>query len=472
MRLPYLLFFTALIHIQQRRENDPFPNHVATLEDFLHKFSEERSKLLAANFSKYIVARCWEKMHRRITHWFSRVSIRAFFLVNEKIFLDRFSGCRFEFVMRQDSMLAGLLMHKENDVNVLDILKRLCPDNVPLPNVAKLVDAFKSTTASPETSKNCTPGTGWYTKATCRDFHRLFVSSLIAYGNSLRILSRAHSELKALQRINTTSKVQRAIDQLQEKLPNFAEHVWKCVYLVWRITDSCILRHHIKLLGFCNCLPHPSKDQAIAESSVFGNLTKEWELEAVDELEDGEAFDELQAMACEDEESEEFTSMLDLKHLDQSFTRWMQLQVAYRVGQAILTSKPVLSVSILSKLDISIVTARYPSGVNCEMEPWDVLLRSQHLHFPQGFNVEAAIETIKREVRGRINQSCNPIFQKFQSPDFLPIFSGNLHCEMILALLIKLTQLESSITSNALGCFAHWQVWLPHSHGNDVHQLN
>lgn len=361
-------------------------------------------------------------------------------------------------------MLAGLLMNKENDVNVLDILKRLCPDNVLLPNLAKLVDAFESTIASPETSKNHTPRTGWYTKATCRDFHKLFVSSLIAYGNSLRILSRAHSELKALQRINTTLKVQRAIDRLQEKLPNFAELVWKCVYLVWRITDSCILRHHFKLLGFCNCLPHPSKDQAIAESRVFGNLTKEWELKAVDGLEDSKAFDPPQAMACEDEESEEFKSMLDLKHLDQSFKRWMQLQVAYRVGQAILTSKSVLSVSILPKLDISIVTARYPSGVDREMEPWDALLRSQHLHFPQGFDVEATIETIKREVRGRINTSCNPIFQKFQPPDFLPIFSGNLHCELILALLIKLTQLEGSITSNALGCFAHWQVWLPHSH--------
>jgi hypothetical protein len=468
VRLLYLSFFTALTHIQQHREDDPFPNHVATLEDFLHKFSEGRSKLLAANFSKYIVARCWEKMHRRITHWFSRVTVRAFFMVKLEVLLDRFSDCEFKFSTRQDSMLAGLLMMKQHDENVLDILKRLCPDNVALPDLGKLVAAFESTRASPETSANRKPGTGWYSKATCREFHKLFVSSLIAYGNSLRILSRAHSELKALQKVDRTGKVQRAIEGLTEKLPMFSEQVWKCVLLVWRIADSRILRHHFKLLQTCKCLPYPSRDDAVAESRVFGIVTKEWKVEAVDELEDGKALDRPEAMANEDEESEEFKSMLDLKHLDESFMRWMQLQVAYSVGQDILTSKSVLSVSILPKLDISIIAARYPSGVDREMDPWDALLRSDHFNFPQGFDVETAIEAIKTQVRSRINQSSHPIFQKFQLPDFLPIFPGNLHCEMILALLAKRAQLGHSVTSNALGCLAHWQVWLSI---NDIYQL-
>jgi hypothetical protein len=366
-------------------------------------------------------------------------------------------------------MLAALLMKKEHDVDVLDILKRLCPDNIVLPDLGKLVAAFESIRASTETSAIRTPGTGWYTKATCREFHKLFVASLITYGNSLCILSRAHSELKALHLVNPTPKTQAAIDRLQEKLPNFAEHVWKCTHLVWRITDSRILRHHFNLLKTCGLFPRPSKGRVVPESRVFGIITKEWKLEAVRGLQDGKAFNLAQAMECEDEENEEFTSMLDVNHLDQSFMRWMQLQVAYRVGQDILTSNSVLSASILSKLEISIVTARYPSGVDCEMEPWDVLLRSQHFQFPQGFDVEAAIEAIRREVTSRINQSCHPIFQKFQLPNFLPTFPGNLHCEMILALLAKRTQFEGSVTSNA-PCLAHWQVWLLPSNG--IYQLH
>jgi hypothetical protein len=63
-------------------------------------------------------------------------------------------------------MLAGLLMTKENDEDVLDILKRLCPDCEKLPDLGKLVAAFMLMRKSLETNAKRTPGTGWYTKAT------------------------------------------------------------------------------------------------------------------------------------------------------------------------------------------------------------------------------------------------------------------------------------------------------------------
>ncbi len=113
-----------------------------------------------------------------------------------------------------------------------------------LPDLGKLVTAFKSIRASPGTSTTRTPGTsatqtpgtgatqtpgmgatqtpgtsatqtpgtGPYTWAICYEFHKFFVSSLIAYGNSLHILSRVHSELGALQKANITPKAQSLID--------------------------------------------------------------------------------------------------------------------------------------------------------------------------------------------------------------------------------------------------------------------
>jgi hypothetical protein len=129
-----------------------------------------------------------------------------------------------------------------------------------------------------------------------------------------------------------------------------------------------------------------------------------------------------QAEADEEEQSEEFKTMLDICNLDLSFMRWMQLQVAYRIGQDILTSKAVLSVSILPKLDISTVTAGYPSGTNCEMEPWDALLRSQHFHFLQGFDVEAAINMIKEKSRFPLVHPAIPSSRSSSCQIFCQIF--------------------------------------------------
>jgi hypothetical protein len=440
------------------------------VEDFLHKFSEERSKLLASNFSKYIVARCWEKMHRRITHWFSRSTIRNFFFVNEVYLKEKFKSCEFTSYVRHDSALAGLLKGVVHGENVLEILKRLCPDHKMLPDIGKLVTAFELIRVPPETSAKRTSGTGWYTEATCYEFHKLYVCSLTAYANSLRILSKAHADLESLQNANITPKARITIEKLSNKLPHLFEQVWTCIHMLWRITDSRILRHHLRLLLACHYLPSPTKIGVPSENKAFGRITQELGLELGPESRGQHEVNPLvNAGQAEDDErsdSEEFNSMLEFPNLDKSFMRWTQLQVAFRVGQDILTSKPVLSSSILPKLEISIVTARYPSNLDREMEPWDALLRSQHLNFPQDFDREAAILAIQAQITSRIGQSCLPIFQRFQVPDFLPSFPGHLHCDMVLPLLARLAQ--DPVSSNALGHLAKVQLPLY----NVIHHLH
>src|SRR6266498_1588919 len=107
-------------------------------------------------------------MHRWSTHWFSRIAIRTFFLVNRETLLDQFHNCQFTPSTWQDSKLASFLKEKETDI--LDIFKRLCPDHNILPDLGKLVAAFMSMRVSPETSAMQTPGTGPYTKALCHEF--------------------------------------------------------------------------------------------------------------------------------------------------------------------------------------------------------------------------------------------------------------------------------------------------------------
>ena len=115
----------------------------------------------------------------------------------------------------------------------------------------------------------------------------------------------------------------------------------------------------------------------VPESTVFGCLTRELKLEAVIELEDGNVFDQVDLLVNPEPvegddrlESEEFMSILDISHLDKLFMRWMQLLVAYSVGQDMM-QKSAISPSILQKLNISPVTDIQPSGIDREMEPWD-----------------------------------------------------------------------------------------------------
>src|SRR6266545_5179603 len=180
-------------------------------------------------------------------------------------------------------MLAGLLKGNVHDETVLEILKQLCLDDTKLLEIGKLVAAFEAIRMLPGMSAKPAMGTGWYTKDICHKFHKLYVSSLTAYANSLRILSKAHSNLKSLQKVNTTRKTQPAIDLLKSQLPHFFKQVWKCMYLLWCITDSRILRHHFKLLLACQYLPSPSNQGIPSENVVFGRITKEWRLEVVPE---------------------------------------------------------------------------------------------------------------------------------------------------------------------------------------------
>ena len=58
------------------RANDPLANHAATLEDSLNMYrimsAGSEHEAIMVNFSKYIIAQCWEKMFHQISHWSSR----------------------------------------------------------------------------------------------------------------------------------------------------------------------------------------------------------------------------------------------------------------------------------------------------------------------------------------------------------------------------------------------------------------
>ncbi len=365
-------------------------------------------------------------------HWSSRAIVESLFQVTKQGLLERFDDCKPSQPVWRDSMLGALLKGKEtNDENVVDLLTQFCPHSEFHPNISKLTAAFD---ASEED-----PGTGWYQGDTCYEVNKLIISSLIAYANALHIIHKVNMQLE--------DKREGAIiperPELQSKLKDGMEQLFRCSHLLWRITSSNILRHHLKLLKTTHWLYHPTISDAKPSSKVYGELVQY-------EVSEGLVEDE-------QEQTEEFRSMKDIPNLDKSFLRWMQLQVAHRIGQDILSPVRDTSQTILQKVKISVVTVKHPQGQDCEMEPWVELLRK--LHFPEKFDVEGAIDAIKEAIRD--NKYTDSIFKKFRkSPDFnLTEFPGNLHCEVLLALLMKYYQDYVRQDSTTLRLLA--QVWLP-----------
>lgn len=201
------------------------------MEDFFKSYiaaSSERESL-RMGFSKYIIARCWQKMYRRICHWSSRETFRWLASVDankiQKGFDRSLENKQFELSRRADSMLGGLLIGQNNaKVTVESVIKRFSPFPKHIPDIPKLADAVNTVTRS--------PGTGWYTKDTCVDFHKHLLSAIIAYTNALHIFNN-----------------------LPKKQVVTADYLYYAGYLLWRITDARILRHHLKLLSDNHLLP-------------------------------------------------------------------------------------------------------------------------------------------------------------------------------------------------------------------------
>jgi len=183
-------------------------------------------------------------------HWFSYKVVQVLGRVTGKSLQELFDKAVqdrvFSLSIREDSMLGGLLIGNNLSSNVQDLLNRLCPFPDFIPDVSKLVTAFNNARTPKGLAR--TPGLGWYTKTTCFEFHKLLLSTIIAYRNSLRIFKR------------------------YKKDPTCAQQVWESGYLLWRIADSRILRHHLKLLNVCQWLPYPARGLTPDPNKLLGYI--------------------------------------------------------------------------------------------------------------------------------------------------------------------------------------------------------
>jgi len=287
----------------------------------------------------------------------------------------------------------------ENEVDA--IIKEFCPYPEFHPNLSILVTTFwDMMEANGPTGSKRTPGLGWYSKRTCFEFHKLLVSALVAYANALL---RFHS---------VTSKLKRGSDveiaDLKKQQPVLAQQLWKCGYLLWRIAESRILCHHLKLLDATLYLITPTRSTAPGRNIFTGTGPGE----GVDEREekvDQKADDETNVEEDDDDQTEEFWRMKelpvpheaedpDIPNLDAPFLRWMRLQASHWIAQDLLMSPQVLPKAISQRLQIFTVKVKFPSDADRKMESWETVLMDLEQDFPNRFNVRDTIATIKEQI--------------------------------------------------------------------------
>ena len=397
-------------------------------------------------------------MYRRITHWSSRESFRWLCRVTEKDIQKSYDKClaagQFEPSRRADSMLGGLLIGQKGIVTVEEIIEKLSPFPAYYPDIPKLVKAFQANSNAAKGKR--TPGMGWYTKDTCVEIHKLLLSAIVVYTNALRIF-------------NNLPKRQVAC----------GDQLWYAGYLLWRVTDSRIIRHHIRLLNCAHLLSYPTRGFVLDVNrdldEQFGHITheglvelwvndspglgadlgayKEWAQNKEEEKkgseeqeyeeEDYEMGDVTEDLDTEDQDdedddqTEEFLNKQDNSDLEKTYLRWMQLQSAYWIAQDIIMSPKTLSAVNPEDFKISIVNAKHPSNLERRMISWKKLI--MELPIPESIKAPDVIATIKREIREHLkSEECHPIFKKYQPPSYKPRrFTGNLHAETLLVLFLR-----------------------------------
>ena len=199
-----------------------------------HSSEHDVMALLTPAFMQYMVGSSWQKMYRRITHWSAQGFIYHLSKVEENALRAAVEPT--VTALRNDSQLSTKFITIEEYSSTFPSLFSACQSMQSMPWPSE-----------PEQSKE---RSGLYNKATCFEFHRLLVSTLVDYGMALEKLADVHE---------TYSK-QRDEENLA-KMETYVTDIWKHGLVLWAIAYSRILEDHLDVLRKLGWLPLPVNDK-------------------------------------------------------------------------------------------------------------------------------------------------------------------------------------------------------------------
>jgi hypothetical protein len=304
---------------------------------------------------------------------------------------------------RKDSTLTWTLVDLDEQgllQSFLELpLEGIVPSNST--DAKSLVDALRAASSSQSQQ-----GLGAYNERTCFVFHHLLIATIRGFRANLQRL-RESKDAKGRE--------------------NRAHEVLQFGRLLWRIAHSQMLTHHLQLLEAANFLHTPVD----ANMRYITNDTS---------LATGHPMD-----GDEDDDTAEDVERGGPDHARPSaayrFRRWIQLLVSHWAALDILSRSKGIEGA-----DIALVHVRSRLHRK-KMAPWDSTIRrlaslSTAAEPTDSFDAKRAIDAFTRNIE-------NPYFdakivmafrKKNATQALLPqdvVFSGNVHCEVALALLVE-----------------------------------
>jgi hypothetical protein len=426
------------------RKMDPFPNHIATVEDYLRCYKTSPDKLrFFYCFTQYIVARAWKKMHRRIFSPYSLGYIYSLAKVGGTQLRAKFlaHSPSIPTPKGNDTKLASLLVGMQEEGQISSLIMDSCPSKEFRSQLTSLLSAFADVLKKKENKElsGVPEGTGVYTEATCYEFHQLLVASLMAYANALGALCKAERDLEEHRDMET-----------MKTREDCTEKVWQCTYLLWRIACSHIFRQHLVLLRRGLWLHRPIDSQRELSAGELGLFTGLGDAAGKDGDED--------AHPIVDEELQCIRQIYGRgQHSLSMFASWIHLQVDHWVALEVISS---FSCKTCAAVKIRILVAEL-RGDSMEMDHWETTVRklaspprdpftgqlgSSNIPMSPAdvaFNPEVAIDILKQQINKYSTvKSSNIIFHAFtpkgENPNqSMPEFYGDAHCGAVLASFTK-----------------------------------
>ena len=349
-------------------------------------------------FSKYLVARCWPKMKRRIDSWSSRGYIYELSKIPETGLKGRVSisagKISTSFTDRHNDDLVELVDEMVQDGEMERVIMR--------PSGHSEWDFTLITS-----SGSCT-----YDVTTCFIFHQLLISTLRAYGIALRALAKAQRTAEAK---NVVGEKVKRMKHLVEKSNN----VWICGILLSKIASSRMLRQHLMACrGFLHIPTYGFRDDYKTFSTQEDGDGSNWN-----------NVNDLDESAVED---------LDLRgdeELDEVFLNWVRLQASYW-------------------LNLSTLSRRFGSSNPTYPVPEIFLLAMKHpMDLFGPFIVEEQKDTLKTIIGSDPSHPIDieEVLAKVKNGGGENLYPPNIHCEAALAVLILLAHHLSAAEAMELG---------------------
>jgi hypothetical protein len=189
-----------------------------------------------SDFSRYLVASCWKKMRKRVTHWTSLGFLYILGKLDEaqlqKMFDDHHAVLQTS--PRTDTRLFEelhrLSTSSKDGVDMLSQIMQCYPMSASEPQSTLKPERMIEALGQLQGQKQTKDSLGAYTKDTCYEFHQLLIATIFCYGRMLRHFNLCHG-----------CRDKKGCELL-------AHNILQVSTLLWRIAYSRMLFHHLSLL--------------------------------------------------------------------------------------------------------------------------------------------------------------------------------------------------------------------------------